>query len=102
MNTVVKTAGTANVNITPALKTVIELLEKAGLKPTFGHPYRGGITLSFGVNVGGVDGTFGGLDIGVVSGKLLSATVKYGNSGPSEQFTSYTLLIAELRALPKA
>lgn len=97
--TFVTTSGTATVEMTPELGKVLDLLTKKGLAPNFGHPWRGSITLSFGITVGGTEGTFGGMDIGVTSGKLLRSTVKYGNTGPKVQCDTWAKLIAELNKI---
>lgn len=95
----VRTTGTASIEIGPALQAVIDKLDALGLNPTWGHVWRGSATLSFGVHVGGTEGVFGGVDVGATTGNLLSATVKYGNSGKAVQCPNWTRLLAELNKL---
>lgn len=97
--TVVATSGNTIINLTPEMKEAIALATTAGLNPHFQPAYRGTITLIF--NAAGWEGTFGGAEFGVKSGKFLRGSLKYGNEGDSEKFATMSALLTRLRELPQ-
>lgn len=54
------------------------------------------------VNGRGTDSPFGSITIGAKSGRVLAATLTYGNTGPSQRMRGGRRVLAEFRALAAA
>lgn len=73
----------APVNATSYTLGIVQRIEAAGLRPTWGKPHRGVIRVSLGMT-GVREGTFGSIRVGARTGKVLSAEFIHGNDGPKE------------------
>lgn len=87
--------------VTVTVARIVQVAMAAGLNPhTSAVPYRGAVELRF--NAGGVDGTFGYARIGARTGRVLAASLRLGNEGPSYRYDDGRALLRGLRVLPRA
>jgi hypothetical protein len=76
---------------------IVKLAEQAGLNPYWRGPYKSCNEL---VLMGSGDrAPMGAVYVGVNSGKVLRASITYGNDGPTRKFTGAREVQAALREL---
>lgn len=75
----------APIKVTAYTLGIVQRAQDAGMRPAWGKPYAGTVSLSLGT--GHPQATFGTIRIGAKSGKVLRAEFIHGSNGPKEQFT---------------
>lgn len=76
---------------------IFKLAEQAGLRPSWSEPY--GNTREILLDGEGVNAPFGTIHVGLRSGKVLRATIIYGNGGRTRKYEGAVAVRAALRAI---
>jgi hypothetical protein len=82
---------------TTVTEQIMKLAEQAGLRPIWRGRY-GGIREIL-LNAPGEAGVFGVIEVGARSGKVLRATLHYGNGGRTQKLTGAVEVRAVLKEL---
>jgi hypothetical protein len=86
--------------VTATVERIAAAATTAGLKPhTRAQAYRGVVEMLFDDECG-PDGTFGHVEIGARSGRVLRGFIRFGNDGEHIEFTDGRHAARVLRALP--
>jgi hypothetical protein len=82
---------------TTVTEQVFKLAEQAGLHPTWSDPYRSTRTINL---MGeGAQSPFGTIWVGANSGRILRASITYGNGGATRKYTGAVEVRAALKEL---
>lgn len=89
--TMAATIDLTGIRTTAATRRIVDMLAEAGLDPQFTlsgpKPYRGAVTIVF--DESGANGTFGAMEIGAHSGRILRTTIYYGNDSDAQRLKGY-------------
>ena len=87
----------ATIDFTSVTARTIAALDAKGLRPMVTRPYRGSVEVAFSGPLS--TSPFGAVVVGAETGRILRASVTYGNAGRTVRITGAPAVAATIKAL---